>query len=90
MPENAAAIVIDIGTTNCKVACFSRRDASRLDERKFVTPKITSPTGNVDFDIDALWQQVVATMRSRIARLRISVLPALVSPGCFSTRLAIS
>lgn len=67
MPENAAAIVIDIGTTNCKVACFSRRDASRLDERKFVTPKITSPTGNVDFDIDALWQQVVATMRSLIA-----------------------
>ncbi|MGK3111642.1 FGGY-family carbohydrate kinase [Candidatus Pantoea formicae] len=67
MPDNAAAIVIDIGTTNCKVACFSRQDASRLDERKFVTPKITSSSGHVDFDIDALWQQVVATMRSLIA-----------------------
>ena len=23
MPDNSAAIVIDIGTTNCKVTCFS-------------------------------------------------------------------
>ncbi len=73
MPEHAAAIVIDIGTTNCKVACFSRRDATRLAERKFVTPKITSPEGTVDFAIDELWQQVVATMRSLIAAVPATV-----------------
>ena len=73
MPEHAAAIVIDIGTTNCKVACFSRCDASRLAERKFVTPKITAPDGTVDFAIDDLWQQVVATMRSLIADVSATI-----------------
>ena len=29
MPDNSAAIVIDIGTTNCKVTCFSCLDVGR-------------------------------------------------------------
>lgn len=58
MPDNSAAIVIDIGTTNCKVTCFSCTDATTLGAHKFVTAKQISPQGNVDFDIDALWQEV--------------------------------
>ena len=58
MPDNSAAIVIDIGTTNCKVTCFSCLDATTLGAHKFVTAKQISPQGNVDFDIDALWQEV--------------------------------
>ncbi len=37
MPDNSAAIVIDIGTTNCKVTCFSCLDATTLGAHKFVT-----------------------------------------------------
>ncbi|MXD08595.1 carbohydrate kinase, partial [Escherichia coli] len=55
MPDNSAAIVIDIGTTNCKVTCFSCLDATTLGAHKFVTAKQISPQGDVDFDIDALW-----------------------------------
>ena len=58
MPDNSAAIVIDIGTTNCKVTCFSCLDATTLGAHKFVTAKQISPQGDVDFDIDALWQEV--------------------------------
>lgn len=58
MPDNSAAIVIDIGTTNCKVTCFSCTDATTLGAHKFVTAKQISPQGDVDFDIDALWQEV--------------------------------
>ena len=65
MPDNSAAIVIDIGTTNCKVTCFSCLDATTLGAHKFVTAKQISPQGNVDFDIDALWQEV----RQAIAQL---------------------
>lgn len=39
MPDNSAAIVIDIGTTNCKVTCFSCLDATTLGAHKFVTAK---------------------------------------------------
>ncbi|GHK45468.1 hypothetical protein ECZU08_10640 [Escherichia coli] len=65
MPDNSAAIVIDIGTTNCKVTCFSCLDATTLGAHKFVTAKQISPQGDVDFDIDALWQEV----RRAIAQL---------------------
>ncbi|EAA8480964.1 carbohydrate kinase, partial [Salmonella enterica subsp. enterica] len=65
MPDNSAAIVIDIGTTNCKVTCFSCLDATTLGAHKFVTAKKISPQGDVDFDIDALWQEV----RQAIAQL---------------------
>nr|MDK7289962.1 FGGY family carbohydrate kinase [Escherichia coli] len=65
MPDNSAAIVIDIGTTNCKVTCFSCLDATTLGAHKFVTAKQISPQGDVDFDIDALWQEV----RQAIAQL---------------------
>ena len=43
MPDNSAAIVIDIGTTNCKVTCFSCLDATTLGAHKFVTAKQISP-----------------------------------------------
>ena len=65
MPDNSAAIVIDIGTTNCKVTCFSCLDATTLGAHKFVTAKQISPQGDVDFDIDVLWQEV----RQAIAQL---------------------
>ena len=76
MPDNSAAIVIDIGTTNCKVTCFSCLDATTLGAHKFVTAKQISPQGNVDFDIDALWQSGG------------SALPVLASQGCFLTNMA--
>ncbi|KNC92322.1 FGGY-family carbohydrate kinase [Trabulsiella odontotermitis] len=56
MPDYHAALVIDIGTTNCKVSCYSCHDASVLEVRKFPTPKKESENGDVDFDIDTLWQ----------------------------------
>ncbi|POT55509.1 carbohydrate kinase [Citrobacter amalonaticus] len=62
MPDNSAAIVIDIGTTNCKVTCFSCQDATTLGALKFVTPKNVSPQGAVDFDIERLWQEVILAM----------------------------
>lgn len=62
MPDCKAAIVIDIGTTNCKVTCFSCRDASRLGVTKFATPKRISERDEVDFDIDLLWQEVTAAI----------------------------
>ena len=65
MPDNSAAIVIDICTTNCKVTCFSCLDATTMGAHKFVTAKQISPQGDVDFDIDALWQEV----RQAIAQL---------------------
>lgn len=65
MPDNSAAIVIDISATNCKVTCFSCLDATTLGAHKFVTAKQISPQGDVDFDIDALWQEV----RQAIAQL---------------------
>lgn len=92
MPDNSAAIVIDIGTTNCKVTCFSCLDATTLGAHKFVTAKQISPQGDVDFDIDALWQEV----RQAIAQLnaasplpvrRISI-ASLASQGCFLTNMA--
>ncbi len=58
MPDYRAALVIDIGTTNCKVSCYSCHDASVLDVRKFPTPTRSSAQGGVDFDIDALWQRL--------------------------------
>lgn len=45
MPDNSATIVIDIGTTNCKVTCFSCRDATTLGAFKFATAKQISPQG---------------------------------------------
>ncbi|MDU2938089.1 MAG: FGGY-family carbohydrate kinase [Enterobacteriaceae bacterium] len=62
MPDNRAAIVIDIGTTNCKVTCFSCCDATSLGMRKFATPKVVSQPGEVDFDIDRLWLEVVSAI----------------------------
>lgn len=49
MPDNSAAIVIDIGTTNCKVTCFSCLDATTLGAHKFVTAKQISPQGRCRF-----------------------------------------
>lgn len=69
MPDYRAALVIDIGTTNCKVSCYSCHDASVLEIRKFLTPTKTSEEGWVDFDIDALWQ----ALRQIMAELAISV-----------------
>ncbi|MCU5773502.1 FGGY family carbohydrate kinase [Erwiniaceae bacterium BAC15a-03b] len=73
MPDFSAAIVIDIGTTNCKVTCFSCQDATQLGSRKFVTPKLISAQGTVDFDIDLLWQEVVAAMSSLAAESTLPV-----------------
>lgn len=67
MPDYCAALVIDIGTTNCKVSCYSCNDASVLEARKFPTPKNESQTGEVDFDIEALWlalRRVIAELVS--------------------------
>ena len=45
MPDNSAAIVIDIGTTNCKVTCFSCLDATTLGAHKSVSyTHLTLPT----------------------------------------------
>ncbi|OON36992.1 carbohydrate kinase [Izhakiella australiensis] len=68
MPDSSAAIVIDMGTTNCKVSCFSCQDATRLGSIKFATPKCFPTPGAVDFDIEQLWQEVMAA----IARLAAS------------------
>lgn len=62
MPDYNAALVIDIGTTNCKVSCYSCHDASVLDVRKFPTPKFVSERGEVDFDFEALWQALLCVM----------------------------
>lgn len=66
MPDNHAALVIDIGTTNCKVSCYSCHDASVLEVRKFQTPKSVSEKGEVDFDIEALWQALRQVMAELI------------------------
>ncbi|MDI8752078.1 hypothetical protein MJH54_32760, partial [Salmonella enterica subsp. enterica serovar Montevideo] len=42
--------------TCCKVSCYSCHDVSVLEVRKFPTPIISSDKGEVDFDIEALWQ----------------------------------
>ncbi len=73
MPDFSAAIVIDIGTTNCKVTCFSCQDATRLGARKFVTPKLISAQGAVDFDIDQLWLEVMAAMSGLAAESPLPV-----------------
>ena len=62
MPETSAAIVLDMGTTNCKVSCYACHDASLLAVRKFATPKQVSAQGEVDFDIEALWQMLRRVM----------------------------
>ncbi|WP_413742856.1 FGGY-family carbohydrate kinase [Sodalis sp. RH15] len=73
MPDRSAAIVIDIGTTNCKVTCFSCQDASRLGARKFATPKLISAQGAVDFDVDRLWLEVMAAMSGLAAESPLPV-----------------
>ena len=67
MPDYRAALVIDIGTTNCKVSCYSRHDASVLAVRKFPTPKLESEKGEVDFHIEALWQTLHEVMAELVA-----------------------
>ncbi|PNK70086.1 MULTISPECIES: L-fuculokinase [Pantoea] len=67
MPDCRAALVIDIGTTNCKVSCYSCHDASVLETRKFPTPVKSSEKGEVDFDIDALWQALRVIMAELIS-----------------------
>ena len=67
MPDYRAALVIDIGTTNCKVSCYSCHDASVLDVRKFPTPTRASEKGGVDFDIEALWQALRQVMAELVA-----------------------
>lgn len=73
MPDNRAAIVIDIGTTNCKVTCFSCRDATSLGMHKFVTPKVVARPGEVDFDIDRLWLEVVSAITQLTANSPLPV-----------------
>lgn len=67
MPDYRAALVIDIGTTNCKVSCYSCHDASVFAVRKFPTPKTVSENGEVDFDIEALWQALRQVMAELVA-----------------------
>ena len=67
MPDYRAALVIDIGTTNCKVSCCSCHDASVLEARKFPTPKRESGNGEVDFDIEALWQALRRVMAELVS-----------------------
>lgn len=67
MPDYGAALVIDIGTTNCKVSSYACRDVSVQDVRKFPTPKLVSQEGYVDFDIAALWQALKSTMQDLVA-----------------------
>ncbi|AHF77223.1 Putative sugar kinase [Sodalis praecaptivus] len=62
MPDYRAALVIDIGTTNCKVSCYSCHGASVLEVRKFPTPIKASEKGGIDFDIEALWQALRQVM----------------------------
>lgn len=66
MPDYRAALVIDIGTTNCKVSCYCCHDASVLEVRKFQTPKKESVSG-VDFDIEALWQALRRVMAELVS-----------------------
>lgn len=73
MPDSSAAIVIDIGTTNCKVSCYSCADGSRSGTRKFATPKQVSPQGEVDFDSEQLWQAVIAAIASLTAASSLAV-----------------
>ncbi|MBB1200970.1 carbohydrate kinase [Enterobacteriaceae bacterium 89] len=56
MPDYHAALVIDMGTTNCKVSCYSCHDGAVREVRKFRTPKKVSEKGESDFDVEALWQ----------------------------------
>lgn len=83
MPDYHAALVIDIGTTNCKVSCYSCHDVSVLEVRKFPTPTISSDKGEVDFDIEALWQALRLVMAELVASVpfpvKISVLRVSVS-----------
>ncbi|NIY47528.1 FGGY-family carbohydrate kinase [Cedecea colo] len=67
MPDYRAALVIDIGTTNCKVSCYSCYDASVLEARKFPTPKKESEKGEVDFDIEELWQALRRVMAELVS-----------------------
>ncbi|ENK9467655.1 carbohydrate kinase [Salmonella enterica] len=73
MPDYHAALVIDIGTTNCKVSCYSCHDASVLEVRKFPTPTISSDKGEVDFDIEALWQALRLVMAELVASVPFPV-----------------
>ncbi|RLM16657.1 hypothetical protein BIY27_00820 [Gibbsiella quercinecans] len=73
MPDNTAAIVIDIGTTNCKVSCYSCLDASVMDVRKFPTPKRVSGQGDVDFDINQLWQTIKCVMAELIMLTPVAI-----------------
>lgn len=67
MHDYRAALVIDIGTTNCKVSCYSCHDASVMEVRKFLTPTKTSGEGEIDFDIDALWQTLRQVMSELVS-----------------------
>lgn len=73
MPDYHAALVIDIGTTNCKVSCYSCHDVSVLEVRKFPTPTISSDKGEVDFDIEALWQALRLVMAELVASVPFPV-----------------
>lgn len=73
MPDYSVAVVIDIGTTNCKVSCYSCQDASVQDVRKFPTPKQVSGQGDVDFDIRQLWETLQQVMTELVAASTLPV-----------------
>ncbi len=73
MPDFSAALVIDIGTTNCKVSSYSCKDASLLDVRKFPTPKQVSLKGEVDFEISQLWHELKHVIAGQVAALAVPV-----------------
>lgn len=48
--------VIDIGIINCKVSCYFCYDVLVLEVCKFLMLIILLDKGEVDFDIEVLWQ----------------------------------
>lgn len=73
MQQNKAALIVDIGTTNCKVSSFSCLDSTCLHSVKFETPKIISPDGAVDFDTDKLWESIQSSFKQLVDHTEIPV-----------------
>lgn len=61
--NNYAAIILDIGTTNCKMSLYQTDNAKLITQKKFRTPKIVEQK-NVNFDYQQLWQAIQKNVKS--------------------------
>lgn len=63
---------IDVGTTNTKVAIYSKR-GKRLAQSKALTPKGKSSDGHINFLPDKLWKTVVKLVRQAVNEAGVGI-----------------